>query len=47
MYGLECGVCSFVEVSDYEDKIIFRDAMETEGSGELCVVYWRECLSEV
>ena len=38
MYRLECGVCSFVEVSDYEDEI-FGDAYESKGSGEFCVVF--------
>ena len=36
--GFECGVCSFVEVSDYGDEI-FGNAKESDSSGEMCVVY--------
>jgi len=38
MHGLECSVRSFVEISDYEDEI-FGYTKESEGSGELCMVY--------
>ena len=46
MYDLECSVYSFIKISDYEDEI-FGDTKEYEGPGELCMVCWRECLSEV
>ena len=46
MYGLEDSVCTFVKISDYEDEI-FKNTQESEGSGELCIVCWRERLSEV
>ena len=37
MYGLEYGVRSFVEISDYEGNI-FGYAKESEGSNELCMI---------
>ena len=46
MYGMESSVCSFVKIIIYEDEI-FEDTKEYEGSSELCMACWRDCLSEV